>query len=81
MVCANYSINMATPIITGNAALQQYLAEKYRREHEYSLFSWKQRATKAEAHAAAWKAMREEIEKQKRLQQFRRAQAMQRMRR
>lgn len=72
---------MATPIITGNAALQQYLAEKYRREHEYSLFSWQQRATKAEARAAAWRAMREKIEQQKRLEQYRRAQAMQQARR
>lgn len=72
---------MATPIITGNAALQQYLAEKYRREHAYSLFSWQQRATKAEAHAAAWRAMQEERERQKRLEQYRRAQAMQQQRR
>ena len=62
------SMLMATPLITGDAAAHQFLSEQFKRQHAYSLFSWRKQQTKAEAHAEAWRRLMEERERQRRIQ-------------
>ena len=60
---------MPRPLITGNRAAAEYLSNEFRRQHEYSLFAWNQRLTKAEAHALAWQQMRAKLERDKMMQE------------
>lgn len=62
---------MATPLISGDRQSQDFLAEQFRRQHQYSLFAWHQRMTKAEAHAEAWRRLMAERERQMMLQRLR----------
>jgi len=56
---------MATPLISGNPEAQAFLREQFRRQHQYSLFEFQRRLTKAEARAEAWARMRAEMERQR----------------
>lgn len=48
---------MATPIMTGNQAMQQYLSEQYRRQQQYRTMWNFWPMTKKEAHAAAFQRL------------------------
>jgi hypothetical protein len=56
--CYNILSFMATPIMTGDPAMQQYLRMQYERYHRFhSIFEFNPGLTKQEAHAAAFQAM------------------------
>ena len=65
---------MATPLISGDRNAQAYLAEQYRREHQYSLFAWQQRMSKKEAHAEAWRRLMAERDRQRQIAEYQRRQ-------
>jgi hypothetical protein len=49
---------MATPIMTGNPAMQQFLQEQYRRQQQFrTIFEPGGPITKREAHARAFQAL------------------------
>lgn len=54
---------MPRPLITGDPVAAEMLRREFRRQHDYNLFMWRLRLTKAEAHAAAWAAMRARLQR------------------
>ncbi len=49
---------MATPIMTGNRQMQQYLQQQYEQAHRFhSIFEYERGLTKREAHAVAFQQL------------------------
>ena len=59
---------MPTPLITGDAASQQFLRERFHKLHAYSLFAWRGQMTKKEAHAEAWRRWLADRDRQMQIQ-------------
>jgi len=49
---------MATPIMTGNRQMQEYLRQQYEQAHRFhSIFEYERGLTKREAHAVAFQQL------------------------